>query len=280
MTYHKDLLKNSQVFSRFEHLQEQGKNPQLAIYRGRRLVIISFDAKGCLEKISQVFKKILYSILKCFKALKINEAKIQNLKEKVYFYHYQQVHRHKQAELQHLEEHHELIYDQGKLQLEELTNKNNAAAEETIRLKEEIDQLKEQNLQTLQAKTKLDQSLKNIQAEYLQAQQIVSQKNAAKDELQELNKAKNLLLKENKELEKTKERLAPAKKEMERIKQETNQRRKELAQVNADLAQKDYKSKFSSLESEHYQLQQKQRDTENEKNQWFTVACAGHAFPH
>ena len=48
MNYNKFLIENDDVLSRFESLEEQGRGPKMAIYRGRSLMIIFAKVDGLL----------------------------------------------------------------------------------------------------------------------------------------------------------------------------------------------------------------------------------------
>jgi hypothetical protein len=97
-----ELSQNSAVLIRYTKLQQQGKNPALAIYRGRRLIITSYRPEGILERISLIFNKILISLLKFLRIIETNEDAIKKLKESVYEFYFNQVQINKLQELQEL----------------------------------------------------------------------------------------------------------------------------------------------------------------------------------
>ncbi|MBA2369435.1 MAG: hypothetical protein H0V82_10495 [Candidatus Protochlamydia sp.] len=45
-----NTLKNSAVLNQFEEMQAHGKNPLLGVYRGKNLMIISYQANGLSKK--------------------------------------------------------------------------------------------------------------------------------------------------------------------------------------------------------------------------------------
>jgi cell shape-determining protein MreC len=79
MKYDKYLNENNNVLSRFEALEGQGRDPKMAVYRGRSLIIISSKADGLLEKISQIFKDVIFCILKLVGILNTDIKEIEKI---------------------------------------------------------------------------------------------------------------------------------------------------------------------------------------------------------
>lgn len=73
------LRKNTETLIEWERLDEEGKSPVLAVYRGREFVIIEYQADDLVEKITNFFKSIFYSILSCMGIIDKSEETLRIL---------------------------------------------------------------------------------------------------------------------------------------------------------------------------------------------------------
>lgn len=89
MNYNKLLIENCNTVDYFNYLQEQKLQPELAVYKGKSLIIISYKSNTILEKIFQIFQNIKVGILQFAGALNTSKEKIQEVKNTVYQYHFE-----------------------------------------------------------------------------------------------------------------------------------------------------------------------------------------------
>jgi hypothetical protein len=88
MSYNRNLIENCANLAYFEHLKNENKLPQIALYRGRTLMIISYKADGFLEKIALIFLKAEIAIYQFFKLLEVDKTKIGAIQSQVAQYHF------------------------------------------------------------------------------------------------------------------------------------------------------------------------------------------------
>jgi chromosome segregation ATPase len=95
-------LENAATLDRFDALANSGFSPTLAVYRGRRFVIISEKATDCVAKICQLWNHLLYRLLMAFKLVSTDQAVVHDLQEDVFRYCYQRTSESLRAQLDNI----------------------------------------------------------------------------------------------------------------------------------------------------------------------------------
>jgi len=233
MAYDKCLLRNVIAVSNFEGLQQLGKNPVFGVYRGRSLLVISHKTDSVLERISQVLKRVVFCLLECFGLLNKSSTSIQELKNEVSIYHYEQVKKDKNAELSGLEKTHQTARQVLMDEHSQLKSQCQLLEQEKVQISAEAAALSTN-------KDKILQNFNAIAEDYAEAKVVLHQKQKTEAELKELSLQKNLLESQISALEITQMQLAPAKKELEEV-------NVELKRVQSDLSQGDFKAQVAGL---------------------------------
>lgn len=255
VTYNPYVLNNSVTLARYEDLQHQGLNPQLAVYRGKSLCIVSYSADGIIAKIQQIFKKILCHILKFSGTITTNEVSIQNLKETVHQYYYQQVQLHKQNELQTLEDNFQQTQTQHEAQIHQIYLEKEVLIQQKNQLNAEVNVLNERKNRVTGKITKKNEKLERRRAELLEARQVIQQKDTTQQEIQQLNNTKDRIQQEIHNLESMRNEIAPTQQQIEALRNQRAQLQQELTTVRADIHQSDFRQKHQKLKIKYKKLQ-------------------------
>lgn len=266
-----DIHANCAVIDRFKQLEEENRNPKMAIFFGRRLVLIATNPQGILETIGQLFKTMLVKFLELVGLLDRDSGKIQVLRDQVKDYHFEQAKLEKEAEFEELDD--DLKKQQKDLQGEydKLKDQKNQLDQDVLQKQQNLNDLNQQQQQQKQANQALEDDRKRLQGDwddlkgrYGQAQKTVQQAQQAAQQQQDAEKAIQQL--ENKKDDLTREigRLVP-------LQNQVQAAQRQLAAIQADIQQQDYKTKYAAKEQECQNLQAKNRkSTQTCKNTKYT----------
>ncbi len=87
MAYDFNLIENCSTLSYYDYLKKHRLDPELAVYQGKTLWIVSYKTDSLLEKIRQLFISFQECILLCIGDLSYDTDKILEIKLKVNKYH-------------------------------------------------------------------------------------------------------------------------------------------------------------------------------------------------
>lgn len=221
MIHNHHTLQNSILLTQFEDLQAQGKNPQLGAYRGKNLMIISYQTNGLQEKISSIFTAALINLYKLFNLLSTNNITIEELKNEVYNFHLSKAQVHRQADLQRLQE-----------AARQITQENENLNQNKNQLLSQISNLEERKRVVDQEKARVEADFQPIQQEYLLARSAIQQKQAVEQEtirlendIASLRRKKEALLPAQTELADLQRQISALNAERNQLQDQSKQRR-------------------------------------------------------
>lgn len=238
-----NLAQNSATFIHFQQLKQEDREPKLCVYRGRKLMILSYKANGLLEMIGNIFKQIVMSLLKGLGWISQDKDDIRSLKEQVREYYFNQVKKHQERDFQDEEQGYQDKIGSFQKKLDQIQTSILTSTDEQRRLSDKIKLTTHQEQEISDNIKKLKTENKQLETDHQAALTAIQQKQAAEQDVQKLNASKVALTSEIAQLKSAKDALQPTKDALEALE-------KKRDEVKSDVSQLDYKDRYEREKKE------------------------------